>query len=107
MALLGATCLLMGRVEGFVGLAVGFTSLRLMVQGPLTLTGTTLVAQWFEHAARGDAAVDEAVVVRTAVERHAVGLEAEVTEVVSRTCSTLPEPSGPTGLPGAALPSPS
>jgi MFS family permease len=47
VALLGATCLLMGRVEGFVGLAVGFTSLRLMVQGPLTLTGTTLVAQWF------------------------------------------------------------
>lgn len=49
VALLGLTCVLMGRVDGLLGLVLGFCSLRLMVQGPLALTGTTLVAQWFSR----------------------------------------------------------
>jgi MFS family permease len=47
VAALGAACLLMARVEGLVGLVLGFSALRLLVQGPLAMTGTTLVAQWF------------------------------------------------------------
>lgn len=44
---LGLTCLGMASVSGPIELALGFTALRLMVQGPLALTTTTLVAQWF------------------------------------------------------------
>lgn len=45
--LLGATCLFMASVDNLVKLVIGYGLLRLMVQGPITLTGTTLVAQWF------------------------------------------------------------
>src|SRR5690606_13244599 len=44
---LGATCLLMARLDNFIGLMVGLAALRTLIQGPLTLTATTLVAQWF------------------------------------------------------------
>jgi sugar phosphate permease len=47
VVVLGATCLLMGRVAELIGLTLGFSLLRMIVQGPLALTGTTVVAQWF------------------------------------------------------------
>lgn len=48
-ALFGVAVASMSGVGGLVAMAAGFTGIRLLGQGALTLTSTTAVALWFEH----------------------------------------------------------
>ncbi len=53
--LLGGACACMSRAEGLVGLYVGFTMIRCLGQGSLTLISNWIVGEWF-HKRRGLAA---------------------------------------------------
>jgi MFS family permease len=44
---LGIGCFAMSRVDGLWGLGVGFTMIRCLGQGGLTLVGTWLIGEWF------------------------------------------------------------
>jgi len=46
--LLGFACLWMSRIGGVVGLYVGFTLIRCLGQGSLTMISTWLVGEWFD-----------------------------------------------------------
>lgn len=50
--LLGAACLWMSSIQSLAGLCVGFTMIRCIGQGALTLSATWLVGEWF-HQRRG------------------------------------------------------
>lgn len=47
--LLGGACFLMGSVHGIITLYVGFTLIRCLGQGSLTLIGTWIISEWFER----------------------------------------------------------
>ncbi|MBQ16301.1 MAG: hypothetical protein CMJ65_04160 [Planctomycetaceae bacterium] len=47
--LLGAACLWMSSIKSLAGLCVGFTMIRCIGQGALTLSATWLVGEWFQQ----------------------------------------------------------
>lgn len=47
--LLGGACLWMGRIENLLALYVGFTLIRCLGQGTLTLIASWIVGEWFER----------------------------------------------------------
>ena len=47
--LLGLACVWMGNIQHIVGLYIGFSMIRCLGQGSLTLISTWLIGEWFEH----------------------------------------------------------
>jgi MFS family permease len=47
--LLGFACVWMGSIQHIVGLYIGFSMIRCLGQGSLTLISTWLIGEWFEH----------------------------------------------------------